>query len=89
MLYPISGSMNDHNHTPDMVAARIADGRERWCVGVTVMRDEGCVVTIESIEAPTCGGYLYAHGREAERGGYSYATGPLHKCTPVAWVRRF
>jgi hypothetical protein len=85
-LYPLTGSMRDANHTPEAVAARVADASSRYAIGMTVRRPDGCNVTIERIEAPTCGGYLYASGREAERGGLGWQTGPLHKCTPVAWV---
>lgn len=93
-LYPRSGSMLDENHTPDMVALRIADQRERYAVGMVVQRNDfgegtGPHILITSMQEPTCGGYIYAFGNlvsEWDDGGIDYATGQLHKCTPVPWV---
>ena len=94
VLYPLTGSMGDENHTSEMVAARVADQRARYSIGMVVRRNDfgegtGPFIRITSMQEPTCGGYIYAHGdhvSEWSEGGIDYSTGPLHKCTPVPWV---
>lgn len=74
-------------HEPEIVDERIAWHREHFAVGVVVMRDDGCTVRIDRMEAPTVGGYVYASGTETTRGGLNFAVF-LAKATPVHWVAR-
>jgi hypothetical protein len=81
-----SGAMGDEDHTPEVVAERIAWHRERFSIGTVVVRDDEVPIRITSMERPTVGGYVYAHGDQLDRstrkptGSSNWATGPLSKC---------
>lgn len=84
------GSMGDANHTPEICAERAAYFAATFKNGDIVRRDDGCHVLINSMTAPSCGGYVSAHGQhidihtgEVSGGWCSWATGSLGRCIIV------